>query len=357
VKVRFRHLDPRGNIVFCNLDEREKRELGTVDTKSQKIDKRLRAGRLQNKSGETFVFTSDDDLVSSSKRFKFFCETLGQMVEAFIDSQSDYLDDITSNTNRLIHNLTTLNAVNLQQIYSVFPQENLTRNIGKSVDVIEEIVKNEPKSAARCIMNLTKNTIATRTEFSVYQKMFEKQPSLQQRTHNVHKVLMNILYVFFPDFTDKDVRIPIHCEGTISAFFDYESVQVVLHHLIENAAKYTLSGSDMSIRIDQKEAGVLLEFEMVSLAVDPEEYQAIFSDGYSGIYPKKTGKSGRGIGLNIAKRLLELNNGWIEFACDLSTRTDHFGVPYQLNVFRIGLPNQKHRRDPNWKKSVLGSAA
>lgn len=344
MKVRFRHLDPRGNIVFCNLDESDKRAISVISTASQRLEGFARGGHITNRVGETFVFTKDPDLVKSSKKFKFFCETLAEMVGIFIESQSDYLDDLTANTNRLIHNLTTLNAHNLQNIYSVLPQEKLARSLGKSFEVFRSAVIEQPDEVARLLRNLTKNAVSTKTEFSVYQKLFEKKPSLQQRVHNVHKVLMNILYVFFPDFTDKRVKVNIECVGTVTAFFDYESIQVVFHHLIENAAKYVLNERPLAVAISSTEFGADIVFRMFSMKVDPEECESIFTEGFSGKYPSISGKAGRGIGLDIARRLVELNHGMITFRSDPDSEEEHFGFPYQINEFCVSLPNRQNRR-------------
>ncbi len=345
-KFRFRHIDPRGRLVFCGLEDLDKGYIDQTKFPSQKFGANLRGGYIRNKHGDLYVFTSEPDYVASSKRFKFFAESLATMTETFISSQNDYLEDIAQNTNRLIHNLTTLNAHNLQQLYDLVPQQNLTRNLNKNRKYVENLVKSNPQKAAQTLMNIAKNTTATKIEFSVYQKLFEKEPSLSQKQHNVHKVLTNINYIFFPDFTDKGMRVIIDCssEDTVEAFFDYETVYVVLYHLLENAAKYSLLNTNLNIAIHPVEIGVSITFQMTSLKVEQSEREDIFHEGFSGSFPIKSGKAGRGVGLYLARRLLEMNNAQIEFWQDDKELSSSYGFPYHRTRFQFTLPNKKNRR-------------
>ena len=344
MKVRFRYLNPQGIIVFCSLFDSEKRLISEINTLSNRISKDVRAGKVINSNGEIFVFTSDQDLVCSSKRFKFFSEVLAEMVGSFVESQSLYLDDIARNTNRVIHNVVTYNAHSLQEIYSVLPQDQSGGNYSSVVASATEIVTQRPEKVAKLILKILKHAVSTKAEFSIYRKLAEKQPTLSQTSHVVHKVLMNALYVFFPDFNDKDVKVSVLAEPReVRAYFDYECLQIVFLNLLENATKYTLPNTNVDIEIAEEDAAVSLAFKMTSLEVVQDEESSIFDEGYSGTYSQKTGKSGRGIGLFIARRLVELNSGSLLFVSLPDTKEIHLGVPYQGVIFTIILPKNRMR--------------
>ena len=188
------------------------------------------------------------------------------------------------------------------------------------------------------MLRIAKNNAAVKAEFSVFNKIFDSNPRLERKNHNIHKVLMNILYLFFPDFTDKHVLVGVSCPENTIAYFDYESIHVALYHLVENSVKYVKPYTGLSIEIFRDNDKVTLEFDMNSLAIYEHEIDSIFDDGYSGDLSKKTGKAGSGIGLSRVKDILAINNSKISVSIDEATRQEQDNAHYQRNIFRIELP-------------------
>ena len=56
----------------------------------------------------------------------------------------------------------------------------------------------------------------------------------------------------------------------------------------------------------------------------------IYKDGYSGFWATKLNKKGNGIGMFYAKKLMEKNEGWIEFKA--GDKTEIMGIPYATNI-------------------------
>ena len=184
-----------------------------------------------------------------------------------------------------------------------------------------------------------------KTEFSVFKKLFVAQPEMRPTFHVVHKVLMNVLYLFFPDFTDKDVDVVVE-QSDSKAYFDYESMHVALYHMIDNAAKYTKPKSTLRISIVTEASKLKISFQMCSLKILKEEQERIFEEGFSGSISEKTGKSGDGVGMSLVKRIIESNNGTIiAHSVDRSNET-FFNIEYQTNEFVIKLPLAKQPSTP-----------
>ena len=118
---------------------------------------------------------------------------------------------------------------------------------------------------------------------------------------------MSIFYVFFPDFTDNDVRVKIS-ETKETALLDYETFNISLYYIIENITKYIRPGSQLDVNISRDSYSLKIEFSMVSLYLHPEEEIKIFMEGYSGIEAKKISKNGSGLGLFTAKKYLAKSN-------------------------------------------------
>jgi len=201
------------------------------------------------------------------------------------------------------------------------------------------MVSESPDDVAHALLAIAKASASMKTEFSVFKNLFNPEPALHNKHHVVHKVLMNVLYLFFPDFTDKDVFVSV-AESTLTAWFDYESIHVALYHLIDNASKYVKVGSDIEIAINEEDSQAVISMTMTSLKISPNEVSRLFEEGYSGNLAVKTGKAGGGIGVFLVKKVLELNNGSIELKIYPNTAESVLGIDYQMHTFEIKLPRR-----------------
>lgn len=344
MEVRYQVLNLKREIIFSSLKVNELTYIPEIDKPSMLIDisgKSIRVGYIQNEYGTVYAITHDKDYIKSSRTFITEIKALANTLKTFNMVINDFKQKINNNTSRLIHNLTTLNAHNIQEIYSLVPQETLSAKSRNLVDTVISVIQAEPKDTAIAILRIAKNNTAIKTEFAVFNKLFNENPRLEKRSHNVHKVLMNILYLFFPDFTDKHVVVNVEPVENATAFFDYESVHVALYHLIENSVKYVKPSTTIDFKITEIGFFVILEISMISLQITDSEKDKMFTEGFSGEFSIKTGKSGHGIGLCRAKNILELNGASISVDFNKATLHEVIGIPYQTNVFRIKLNKNK----------------
>lgn len=293
-KSCFSKCTTKGNLVECPLYFEKRRN-----------------GIIINNSGTTFL------CCVKTKTTTLFREKLEALSYAFHDLKLP-LEKITSEVkvkeqkrvNRLVHNLTSINAKNIQEIYDLVPQQTLTSDINTQVEKIIEIVKKNPGETAMMFLRIAKHNIHMKSEFSIYRKLERENSALEKRDHPIHKVLMNVLHSFFVDFSDKNVYVKVgECRSLVSC--DYESIQVALYHLIENATKYVKHNSTVLINFNESPDSIDISFEMQSLFIHKDEYEKIYEEGYSGQESKKTFKDGDGIGMWRIKQMLELNNAKI----------------------------------------------
>jgi len=336
--------------MFSNLKDDDLRYLLAVDKPSTLIDisgKTIRLGMVQTAHGSVYAITSDKDYIKSSRSFITEIHTLANTLEKFESITAAYKERINKSTKRLIHNLTTLNAHNIQEIYSLIPQELFTSKTVNLLKSVETIVESEKRDTALSLLKIAKNNAAMKSEFSVFNKLFDENPRLEKRNHNVHKVLMNVLYLFFPDFTDKNVRVNVSrdCNEAASALFDYDSIHVAFYHLFDNSVKYIKPDTELDINISELDLFVILEISMTSLQIGDHERERIFTEEYSGEFANKTAKAGNGIGMYQSRKILELNGSSISVDFDSKSLHEKMGVPYQTNVFRIKLNRGKNRKN------------
>lgn len=179
-----------------------------------------------------------------------------------------------------------------------------------------------------------------KVELSVFRKLYDPNPRIDLRSHSAHRVLMNVLYIFFPDFTDKSIYVEVAaCPKRIRA--DYESATVALVHLVENATKYAMPNNKIYIDFKESNGRLSMILNMISLKISDLDMKSIFDEGMSGELAKKLDLAGDGIGMFLVKRLLELNGAHIEIFRNVDPKLaqKHMGVPFENNIFEVSFPS------------------
>lgn len=236
--------------------------------------------------------------------------------------------------NRLVHNLTSINAHNIQEIYDLVPQDILAQNWKTQLNYIKEEIIKDPNKAALMFLRIAKHNTHMKSEFSIYKKIEKAENSqLEIRQHKLRNVLLNTLHTFFSDFTERDVYVEV-TDFYYQLYFDYETIQVALYHLLENASKYTFPKSKVMVTADEDLEFIILQFDMTSAYVDNEEKFEIMKEGVSGKMAKKMGSNGDGIGMWRINQMMEVNNG--KFEIDFGPiKTTKLGFDFADNTFRL----------------------
>lgn len=109
-----------------------------------------------------------------------------------------------------------------------------------------------------------------------------------------------------------DIGIAVQCEaGEITAFIDTTRITTVLNNLVDNACRYAPAGSEVRIRV-----GLVEEGSQVRIAVSdrgpgfpPELAEHLFERFYRCDEHPRSGRDGLGIGLALARELVDLHGG------------------------------------------------
>jgi light-regulated signal transduction histidine kinase (bacteriophytochrome) len=334
--------DDKGSIIFSTLTSTcenciKSSKTGTFVVQScDSFGETRRIGKMQNFDGNTFICSKDSDLVKSSRIFKEKLAIYSELKAELSIMKKQIEEDHNQPVKRLIHNLTSLNAHSIQDLYSLIPQETLTKNYQNQIKNIERLILLEPAEAAKTFLRIAKYNASMKTEFSVFKKLYESEPILQPQYHPIRKIIFNLLYIFFPDFTDQIIYVDVQ-ENYDKLYIDYESMHVAFYHLIQNATKYAMPNSTIEISFSKTETKYSINFKMLSLKIEEDEKLKIFEENYSGIQAKKIEKSGNGIGLYLVKRILEMNNAQLVVLNNIEPRfaRNLRGIPYEMNIFRI----------------------
>ena len=337
----FSIIDFSGILISDNLEKECKvcfannNSSGNLIPNCPKYSGERRQGKIINNKGTTFLCC---DTTKTTKLFKNKLEGLSYAYYDLIIPKKKIEDDIKKSeqqkVNRLVHNLTSINAHNIQEIYDLIPQEVLSSNWRTQIEHIENELKKNTKKASMMFLRIAKHNIHMKSEFSIYRKLDRTDAvSLEIRSWSVRTVLLNVLHTFFADFTSNRIYVQVNdFYGKVK--FDYETIQVAFYHLIENASKYAKPSSTITINFIENVDSITLSIEMVSLYIVPLERDKIFLEGISGSLAKSIGKSGDGIGMWRIRQMMELNEGTFEIICG-ETLENLKGIQFSQNRFNL----------------------
>jgi len=125
---------------------------------------------------------------------------------------------------------------------------------------------------------------------------------------------------------------------TNEVYIDPEKIEKVLGNLLGNALKFTPIGGQISVELDETDTTFLIKISDSGEGIPEEDLPNIFNRFYR---VNRTMEEGFGIGLSIAKELVELHNGSIKadskpgkgttFTVSLLKGKAHFGADVEIN--------------------------
>lgn len=315
----------------------------SCDTKGALIDNcpiyknKRRQGKISNLKGVTFLCC---EKTKTTKLFKEKLEALSYAYYDLVIPREQIISEVKKaeqkKVNRLVHNLTSINAHNIQEIYNLIPQELLSSNWRNQIEHIQKELVNDKHKASMMFLRIAKHNIHMKSEFSIYRKLDrDDKADLVFTAYPFRVVLLNVLHTFFGDFTSKNIYVQVSdYYGKI--YIDYETIQVALYHLLENSAKYSKPDTNILIEFKESDKTVVMSIEMTSLHIPENERERILLEGVSGLTAKKIGKQGDGIGMWRIKQMIDLNDGKFEINC--GDEIENFrGIPFSKNIFNIEL--------------------
>lgn len=331
-----------GKLLHSDLDENCLTCIEQCKSKSEIIEicpnfkQKRRRGKVEKDLSQVYICSSDIELIRSSRLFKEKIDVYVEMLSELTLLKEEIKEDVNQETKRLIHNLTSLNAHSIQDLYNLVPQELLTKNFKDQFVITKELIFQNLDEAASTFLRIAKNNASIKTEFSVFNKLYESNPVLNFKKHTIRKVVFNLLYVFFQDFTDLKIHVDVD-DNYDSIIFDYESLHVALYHIFENATKYAKPNQNISIAFSKTLRYFDIHITMISIQITDKDYLNLFDEKYSGIYAKKLNRAGSGIGLHLVKRILELNKAELIIARNISPNINvtYNKIPYEKNEFKI----------------------
>lgn len=147
--------------------------------------------------------------------------------------------------------------------------------------------------------------------------------------HNVVKFLAEI-YALFKDYAaDRGIRFRFNRSNeTLMLWYDPAQLRKVINNLLSNAFKHTDADGEVTLSVRRGDNAVVIEVSDTGCGIPAGDIDKIFNRFYQGTTDVPGDWQGIGVGLALAKGIVELHHGKIEV----------FSTPGESATFSVTIP-------------------
>ncbi|MDV4150554.1 ATP-binding protein [Clostridium sp. AL.422] len=128
---------------------------------------------------------------------------------------------------------------------------------------------------------------------------------------NISKLINNVLLTFEAVLFEYNIELLSNIEDEVFIKGDKESIKKVFNILLDNAIKYTNKNGKIDVSLSQDKNKIKLKVKNTGEGIKKEDLEKIFERFYRVDTSRARETGGYGLGLSIAKSIVESHNGKI----------------------------------------------
>ncbi|MDN5313556.1 MAG: hypothetical protein PWQ68_2530 [Thermoanaerobacteraceae bacterium] len=129
--------------------------------------------------------------------------------------------------------------------------------------------------------------------------------------YNLSESIMQILEAFTLEFKEKDIKLVTNITQNVYIYGDKDKIGRAIINIISNALKYTNPGGSVYVSLNDAKNDIKIIIEDTGIGIDQKDLPYIFERFYRSDESRSRKTGGTGIGLTIAKTLIETHGGKI----------------------------------------------
>lgn len=335
----FYHIVKNNSVVMSNLPNELLSEVESCLAESKlvycnvrKVDKRQKKLPIDN--GFVYLCTYDKSVTKND--FKKYFDILLSLIPSFDEAVNRAASPSFDLVKKIRHNVYDQLSHILDDMKSISAIDDIpSKDWNDIVDYSRDKIFSNTDKAAKAVLRSIKRTAIALSEFDAYEIIISSaKPQLQ--SHSIHKVIKLSIQPYLIDFWDKGIKINFgECYDKVQ--IDYELINLSMGHFWNNATKYALPNSDISISFSPNGREIIVTITMTSLAIRPEEINSIFKMGESGFYAKKARLDGNGLGMYYIQECINRSHCTFTVIPGDSIKNKNKG-DYATNAFRFSFP-------------------
>ena len=135
--------------------------------------------------------------------------------------------------------------------------------------------------------------------------------TLEYSRVNLTRLLEQLTYEFKPMLLEKNLKCELEIASNVMLKCDVNKMQRVFDNLLRNAVNYSFDDGTIHIVATQNENNLSIKFTNCGNTIPQEKLERIFEQFYRLDTARSSRSGGAGLGLAIAKEIVELHNGTI----------------------------------------------
>lgn len=135
--------------------------------------------------------------------------------------------------------------------------------------------------------------------------------TLEYSRVNLARLLEQLTYEFKPLLLEKNLKCELEIASNVMLKCDVNKMQRVFDNLLRNAVNYSFDDGTIHIVATQNENNLSVKFTNCGNTIPQEKLERIFEQFYRLDTARSSRSGGAGLGLAIAKEIVELHNGTI----------------------------------------------
>lgn len=151
---------------------------------------------------------------------------------------------------------------------------------------------------------------------------------IRKEDKNLYETIRHAVASVVPEAVQKEIALYVDCEEEMIIRHDSKWTEEAIYNVLDNALKYTEPGGKIHIQAERQELFVKLSISDTGKGIAPERQAEIFTRFYR--EPEVHDKPGVGIGLYLARTIMELQKGYIEVQSEVG-RGASFWLYFPVN--------------------------
>lgn len=165
-----------------------------------------------------------------------------------------------------------------------------------------------------------------------FTKLNHGKINLKPGTINIVKLLEQLLDEFYPSFQENNLEYEYHtCKKDIVIEADGDLIARLFDNLINNAIKYGADGKLIKVCISETHDMIKVDVINYGKVIPNDELNHIFKKFYRVEQSRSENTGGIGLGLAIAKNVVDMHNGSIEVTSSLKGTSFSVCLPIKLD--------------------------
>lgn len=235
--------------------------------------------------------------------------------------RDDEIGELTHNFNKMVKELNSIECLQKDFINNVSHEiKTPISSIQGFAKLLEadDLSKEERKEYAEIIKEESDRLLYLSTNILKLAKLENQERIMNKTKFNIAEQIRRTISVLEPKWKEKNIKFNVSLKEQ-EFWGEKDLMYQVWMNIIENSIKFSKQDGQIDVKMKTNQDSVIVEIKDYGIGMEEEEAKKIFDRFYQ--VDKSHTKPGAGLGMTIAKRIVELSDGKIEVKSKLNEST------------------------------------